>query len=70
MKKKAAKPVKKQAVVVPDLLPCPFCSGKAVLNINPWGIYVECVNKKCGAVGPNVLEMTSTYAIKLWNNRK
>jgi hypothetical protein len=53
-----------------EINPCPFCGGKSKLNNNPWGIYIECGNKRCGAVGPNTIDMTASYAIKMWNKRQ
>ena len=61
----------------PELLPCPFCGGKALINVVPphkhfmtdlpdyeGGAFVECVSCTCVLSGD-----TQKEAVKAWNQR-
>ena len=54
-----------------ELLPCPFCGGKAELQGNSGVYYVECA--KCGAMSTTVdeeqEESPCDSAVAAWNRR-
>jgi hypothetical protein len=43
-----------------DLLPCPFCGGKA--GEARWPMHVGCLNEQCGAFAANL-------TVAQWNTR-
>lgn len=51
-----------------ELLPCPFCGGKAYLGRNPTTVAVVCDNDDCPA-SAYVAEDTDTAAVAAWNTR-
>jgi Lar family restriction alleviation protein len=55
-----------------DLLPCPFCGGKAMQSENKAvGLHwwqVECVERSCSSVGPTA-HANEAEAIAAWNTR-
>lgn len=54
-----------------ELLPCPFCGGKACLSNGELGgytvIYIECI--KCSTQTSTFYEDESEKAIEAWNKR-
>ena len=64
-----------------ELKPCPFCGGKAGINIFPYGVYVQCLEWGCGAEVKDELdccvwdtveqarENHLSKAIEKWNRR-
>lgn len=52
-----------------DLLPCPFCGGKATALIRPRhsGFFIRCTNLECAS--GDVHGATATEAIAAWNTR-
>lgn len=54
-----------------NLLPCPFCGGKAKFYENPWGVGVACKNNDCGAdVRDSTFNNNKSQAAKKWNRRQ
>ena len=53
----------------PEILPCPFCNGKAVRRELRWEYFVECLT--CYATSRHFYHHGATYgdAIKMWNTR-
>ena len=59
-----------------ELKPCPFCGGKARIQIKSFDIFqhgAQVVCDKCGArtvlVEPSINYTAKTEAVELWNTR-
>lgn len=56
---------------IPQILPCPFCGGKAeIYNVGIGWYNVHCADYDC--IGSNAAKIMSTRedAVKAWNRRK
>ena len=56
---------------IPEILPCPFCGGKAeIYNVGIGWYKVHCADYDC--IGSNAAKIMSTRedAVKAWNRRK
>jgi len=50
-----------------ELKPCPFCGGKAELNVRGYSVAAYCM--KCQTDGPFCYREKRDRAIELWNTR-
>lgn len=58
---------KEEETLIPDLLPCPFCGGEAIVEEYGRSVFLaKCTS--CGIKLPNV-NRTKEEAIKAWNTR-
>ena len=56
--------------ITPELLPCPFCGGKAKLINTGYNVfYVDCNNCDCSMTCETPTCETKKEAIDLWNTR-
>ena len=60
----------------PELKPCPFCGGKAIIRLRQFDLFqvgAEVVCKKCGCrtdlIAPSIEYAAKDKAISEWNKR-
>lgn len=65
----ALPPVRVEADV--GLLPCPFCGGRAEMNLGGFGeCFVTCADDNCGGrLGTGIWFTTAAQAMDVWNRR-
>lgn len=68
-KRMIPKDISRKIYMETDLLPCPFCGGKAHVWRTSYQTYVECENFHADTHRVMFASITDSDAFRLWNQR-